>query len=397
MTHTNVTGAALAQDYTAVQTQQNAVRETAMFHLEELYDRVGRGDINAFRTLEDIRDGRRRLWESQTTSDFPALTSALMGRRLKAQWMSWPLQYRRYIPIRSSPITDFRQVYGVGVNRDANSATFGQIIAEGASFGYSTFADTIEGYRAYKYIEGYKTSWELRLNDDLGGLGQIVPLMVDDQVYVQEKFAVTLHADANGPHASLYTSGRGNIIIDNVTDPSTPVTNPLLSMESLEAAFAQLKSAKDVSGRPIMVNGAVLVVGTAALEMLAMKLLNTIETRETNGTFERVSRSVLPAFDIVYNPYIGEVVTTNLDTSWWLFPRPVANPSRTWAEMGFLAGMETPQVYMKAPNTLTLGGQPVSGIGDFNTWSMEYAVATAFGGRQLADYQVTVASDGTES
>jgi hypothetical protein len=65
--------------------------------------------------------------------------------------------------------------------------------------------------------------------------------------------------------------------------------------------------------------------------------------------------------------------------------------------MGFLAGMETPQVYMKQPNTLTLAGQPVSGIGDFNTWSMEYAVATAFGGRQLADYQVTVASDGTES
>jgi hypothetical protein len=131
--------------------------------------------------------------------------------------------------------------------------------------------------------------------------------------------------------------------------------------------------------------------------MLAMKLANTIETRQENSDFTRVSRSVLPAFDIVYNPYISEVVTTNLDTSWWLFPRPTANPSRTWAEMGFLSGMETPQVYMKAPNTLTLGGQPVSGIGDFNTWSMEYAVATAFGGRQLADYQVTVASDGTES
>jgi hypothetical protein len=365
--------------------------------LGDLFEGVKQGDKTAFRLLEDIQRGERRLWESQTTSDFPALVSELMGRRLKARFLSHELKYRQYVPVRPTPITDFRNVYSVGVDRDANSSTFGKPIAEGATFGYSTFKDSSLGYRVFKYIEGYKASFELRMNDDLGGLAQVVPYMVDDQIYVQETFAVNLHCDASGPLASLYTTGRGNVIIDNVTDPSTPVTNPLLSMESLEAAFAQLRSARDSNGRPIRIDGAILVVGTAALEMLGQKLANTIETRQTNGTFERVSRSVLPPFTVVFNPYIAEVVTTNLDTSWWLFPRPETNPTRTWAEMGFLAGMETPNVYMKASNTLTIGGQPVSNIGDFNTWAMEYAVATAFGGRVLEDYQVTVASDGTES
>ena len=393
----NLTDDILQRDYTQILRNKNVQFEMAVNALGDLFEGVQGGDKAALRMVEDISSGTRRLWESQTTSDFPALVSELMGRRLKAQFMSHDMKFRQYVPVRSTPIDNFKNVYSVGVARKSNSSTFGQPIPEGASFGYSNFQDSIEGYRVFKYIEGYNRSFELRMNDDLGGLAQVVPLMVDDQVYTQELFAVNLHCDASGPDASLYTAGRGNVIIDNVTVPGTPVTNPLLSMESLEAAFSQLRSARDVSGRPIRIDGAVLVVGTSALEMLALKLANTIETRQTNGTFERVSRSVLPPFTVVYNPYIADVVTSNLNTSWWLFPRPETNPTRTWAEMGFLADMDIPQVYMKAPNTLTLGGQPVSGIGNFDTWSMQYAVATAFGGRTLEDYQVTVASNGTLS
>jgi hypothetical protein len=127
----------------------------------------------------------------------------------------------------------------------------------------------------------------------------------------------------------------------------------------------------------------------------ATEILNSVEYRAVSGTELRAPS--IPPYTPLFNPYISKVTTTNLATSWWLFPTPATNPTRTWAEMGFLAGYESPQVFMKAPNIMTTGGQLVSSIGDFNTWSHEYVVATAFGGRTLEDYQVTVASNGTGS
>ena len=381
-------------DYTPVRQSYTNTRRTALATLGNLFNQVREGSHDALYTLQKIQRGDIRLFESQTTSDFAALTSELMARELKAAFRSQPSTFRQYVPVRSTPVTDFRNVYSVGVDRDANSSTFGQIIPEGGTFGYSTFKDTLEGYRVFKYIEGYKSSFELRMQDDLGGLAQVVPYMVDDARYVQELFAVNLHCDASGPLASLYSTARGNIVIDSIST-GTPVTNPELSLTSLQAAWAQLKSATDTSGRPIFINGAVLVVGSAALEIRAMEILNTIEIRRETAT--RLGAPSLPPYQVVFNPYIGQVVTTNLETSWWLFPAPATNPTRTWAEMGFMANYDTPQVFMKAPSIMTTGGQMVSDIGSFDTWSHEYAVATIFGGRNLVDYQVTVASDGTES
>lgn len=379
-------------DYRPIMEAQNLRRRGALERLEEMYERVSAGDIYAFRQLQDIAQGRARLWETQTTGDFTSLTSELMGRRLKARFMAWPAVFRRYVPIRPTPITNFKTVYSVAVNRSTNSITFGTPIPEGGSFGYSRFQDSDEGYRVYKYIEGYKFSFELRLNDDLGGLAQIVPYMVEDQVYVQELAAVNLHCDANGPHASVYTAGRGNIVVMGATN------NPDLELDALQAAFAQLASAEDSSGRPIMLpNGFVLVVGSASLMIKAQQIKATLFVDQASGSDTRRSTPYLPDFEIVYNPYIGQVVTTNLATSWWVFPRPTPNPTRTWAEMGFLAGYDTPQTFMKMSNVVGLGGQPVGEIGDFDTWSMEYACATIFGGRTLEDYQVTVASNGTNT
>lgn len=377
-------------DYSQLHQQRQTRWQRALNTIEELFEAAGHGNVRAFRALEDIQAGRRRLWETQTTSDFAALTSELMGRQLKARFMQQPSVFRRYVPIRATPITNFKNVYAVAVDRSNQSVTFNSAIPENTAFGYSAFADSSEGYKVAKYIEGYKHSFELKMNDDLGGLAQVVPYMVEDQVYVQEYFAVTLHCDANGPHATLYTAGRGNIVNDGATN------NMPMSEAALETAFNQIGQATDASGRPILLNnGLIVVVGNKALERKALRFKNMIETRRTEGSTVVVTTNSLSDFDVVYNPFIGQIVTTNLATSWWVFPRPTPNPTRTWAEMGFLQGFDVPQVYMKRPNILTLGGAEVAGIGDFNTWSMEYAVATAFGGRQLADYQVTVASNGT--
>lgn len=386
----NLSESHLATDYSRVNIAQVAIRERALVELDALYEATRNGDMTALRFLEDLRDGRRRLYESMTTSDFVGLTSELAARRLRARFMAHPLIYTRIISVRSAPINNFKNVHSVRVDRDKNSTTFGQAIPEGGTFGYSSFKDSIDAYRVFKYIEGYRHSFELMLNDDLGGIAQILGYMRDDAVYIQELFAVKLFADANGPHASLYNATNGNLLTGN----------PAMSEASLELAFNTIGEAKDKSGRPIHItNGLVVVVGNKSLEARALRFKNAIETRRTEGDTLIVTANSLPDFDVVYNPYIASVVTSNLATSWWVMPRPVQGEiaTRTWAEIGFLTGMRVPQLYRKVANTQLVGGGLQQNIGDFNTWSQEYAVATAFGGRQMEDTQVTVASNGSGS
>lgn len=401
----------LGRDYRVIAQRQTRAHLTVLGLVETLFECMGNGasdpfkrlhesygmrdvktSVDALRRLEDISAARYRLWESQKSSDFPALMSELSGRMLKAKYMTASPRFRQIVPIRPTPITNFKNVHSVGVNRNDNSTTFGEPIPENGSFGYSSFSDSLESYRVKKYIEGWRASFELRMNDDLGGLSQITSYMVEDAIFVQEKFAVSLFADANGPDATLYTAARGNIIVDGGT------TNPALSLSALQAGVSQITDAKDVSGRPIVFpQGLTLVVGTGSLLIQAQQILNTLEIRQTEGTDVRVSRPSLPEITIVHDPYIGSVVSTNLETSWWLFPTPTPNPTRTWAEMGFMQGFDTPQLYVKSPNTQNLAGALISEVGNFNTWSAEWAVATIFGGRTLEDYQMTVASNGTEA
>lgn len=400
----------LGQDYRAISRKQNQSRMRILGLIETLFECMGNGhndpfkrlhesfgmrDVqtrtDAFRRLQDIGNASYRLWESQKTSDFPGLMSELCGRMLKAKYMTAAPVFRQIVPVRTSPVPNFKNVHSVGVNRNDNSTTFGTPIPENGSFGYSSFGDSLESYKVSKYIEGYRFSFELRMNDDLGGLSQIVNYMTEDAIFVQELFSVGLYADTSGPNALLYNAGNGNVVVDGAT------TNPLLSLSGLQAAIGLINDATDASGRPIVFpQGYTLVVGTGSLQIQAQQILNTIEIRQADGADTRVSRPSLPEIELIYNPYIKSVVTTNLDTSWWIFPTPTPNPTRTWAEMAFLQGFETPQVYVKAPNTQTLGGGLVAEIGDFNNWNTEWAVATAFGGRTLEDFQMTVASNGTE-
>jgi hypothetical protein len=57
---------------------------------------------------------------------------------------------------------------------------------------------------------------------------------------------------------------------------------------------------------------------------------------------------------VVVDPYIPVIATTHGDTSWFMFADP--NYSREAIRIGFLRGHETPEIWMKSPNAVRVGG-----------------------------------------
>jgi len=94
-----------------------------------------------------------------------------------------------------------------------------------------------------------------------------------------------------------------------------------------------------------------------------------------------------------YIPIIATAGTAG-SKSWFLFANP--NQQRPAIEMGFLRGHPEPEVFMKEPNAIRVGGGGVVNPldGDFDTDSLRYKVRHVFGGTR-EDYRMTVASNGS--
>jgi hypothetical protein len=70
---------------------------------------------------------------------------------------------------------------------------------------------------------------------------------------------------------------------------------------------------------------------------------------------------------------------------------------RPISEIGFLRGYEAPQLFMKDPDAIRVGGGAVSPLdGDFDTDSIQYKLRHVFGGT-LLDTKSAVASNGSGS
>jgi hypothetical protein len=96
------------------------------------------------------------------------------------------------------------------------------------------------------------------------------------------------------------------------------------------------------------------------------------------------------------NYYIPKVATTaNGSTSWFLFANPSA--SRPAIEVGFLRGHTDPEVWMKEPDAMRIGGGGITPMdGDFDTDSIRYRVRHVMGG-VVQDWKATVGSNGSGS
>jgi hypothetical protein len=360
----------------------------------------------AARFLAEVRDGVRpayHLQEAMTTSDFPLMFGQIIDRLLLANYTAIPQTYRNYVKI--STVTDFRQVYRFAMNGAQGVLS---TVKELTEYPAASLTEARYAYAVNKYGKVIPLSWETIVNDQLGAFDDLPARLAISARNTEEKFATTLFVDASGPHASLYTSGNKNIIN---TSNGAATNNPPLSIAALQDAMTVLSKMVDSDGNPIVITATRLVV-PPALKVTAKNILNALQiwitsaaaggvpantTASPTGLQQLISQNWMQnevALDV--NAFIPVVASSaNGNTSWFLFADVASG--RPALEMGFLRGHESPEIFMKDPNSIRVGGGAVGPMdGDFDTDSVQYKVRHVLGGTQI-DAKATIASNGSGS
>lgn len=352
-----------------------AVREAA-----RLIDNVRRGIVSDF-----------VLREAMTTSDFPILFGDIVDRVMLGGFNDWAPTYQNIV--RPATVRDFRKTRRMYV--EGGEAVLAQV-KEQEEYPAATLAEGKYEYAVKKYGRRMPFSWETIINDDMDALTDVPQRFARAARRSEERFVTTLYAGASGPLSSVYTVGNKNIITGN----------PVLGISGMTTALTMLAGAVDADGEPIVIEMVELVV-PPALEIPALQFLNATEIEiglvgqgadaaPVTETRMRTANFLRNRVRVSVNPYLPLISSTaNGNTSWYLFASPRAG--RPALEFARLRGYETPQLFMKSPNAVRVGGGLVNPLdGDFDTDSIDYKVRHVFGG-SIIDPRLTVASNGTGS
>lgn len=351
--------------------------------------------LEAAQFVAAVESGRRPMWqlrEAMTTSDFTNLFADVLDRQLLGSYMETPPVWQSFA--RRSTVADFRSVKRFAV--DGAEGALPQV-GQREEYPEAALSDSVDSYSVGKYGRRVDLSWEAMVNDDLDAFRSIPGRLARAARRTENKFATQLYVDANGPHASLYTSGNKNQI---VTANGASADDPKLSIAALRDAMTVLSKMVDADGEPITVDAITLVV-PPALEVTAENILNATElwvsTDGGNSTQQvHVANWMRNRMTLQIDPYIPIIASTaNGGTSWFLFANP--NTGRPALEVGFLRGYETPGLYERVSNARAVGGA-AEAIGAFEDDSMAWKVRHVVGGARLTNTggaKATVASKGT--
>lgn len=352
--------------------------------------------------MADVVDGSRpatQLLEALTTSDFPLYFGDVLDRQVLANYRAFPATWSNYI--KRGTVRDFRASKRFAFDgldnrlvRPTHIKAEGGSVVEDNNLNESSYTISVEVFE-----RGVGVSWRTLINDDLDVFADIPRRLALAAKRTEEYEATALFVDANGPHASLYTSGNTNIVTGN----------PVLSMTSLAAAILKFSQMTQPNGEPIIMGDALHLVVPPALMTVAANIVDTLqfETNENGGEITGLVNSsgvetrlivrnwISRGIKVHVNPYIPVVASgANGDTSWFLFTNP--NDNRPAVELAFLRGYEEPMLLQKAPNTQSLSGQPMPEFGDFDTMERRWKVLHILGGT-IFDGRGTVASNGSGS
>src|SRR5690606_28224989 len=136
-----------------------------------------------------------------------------------------------------------------------------------------------------------------------------------------------------------------------------------------------------------------------ALEVTARNILNATEILAATGGGDgngndqlRTANWMRNRVQLVVNPWLPIVDTTTGNTAWYVFAAPSAG--RPAMEVGFLIGHESPELWMRTPDAVRVGGGTVAPEeGDFEHDAIRYRVRHVLGGT-LMDPKMGVASKG---
>lgn len=342
--------------------------------------------MDTFKELfEDIKDeaGARsqELLETMTRSDLPYfLTGTALDRAILKEYREYPADWEQYVFM--DKVKDFRTVerlYEYGGDGGLEK------VMPNAPYPYDSISEGKYTYSVAKYGRKIGFEWESLINDDLGLFRRIAGKLARAARRTEQRLVTSLYVDSDGPKSALF-------------DDSTKLNlgTAKLSITSLNAAFAAIGAHKDQDGEPIFVEAFHLVV-PPALEITAKSILEAIELvyPDTQGVAEnyvnyKTNNWIKNRLTLHVNPYLPIINTTSGTTNWFLFPNPSDIECLIFAR---LKGHEEPEIFMKNPNAIKIGGGQDPFNGDFDTDAIEYKVRYVCGGA-TADYRGSYASTG---
>jgi hypothetical protein len=354
------------------------------------------------------RSGNIGLREAMSTTDYKALFLDVLDRKYYGTWAGFPIATEPLC--RVSTLNDFRPVdryladgavsafKPVAVSSPAPESAVTGPVPQGGSV--LATADTAAlQYQPKAYQAEMSTNWQARVNDDLGMLNDNINRLVLSGNRGICRFITGLFFDANGPNASLYTSGFGNQII---TANAASVNNPPLGVQGLMDGFKILAGMLDSNGEPILINGKVTVVYGPAYAATAQNLQNMLTNQISvegglggSGTFPsqyvQTNNWVVQGMNWIMDPYIP-LIATSKKLSWLMVCDPNSQ-NRPAVEIGYLKGFRTPQMYRRLPTMQRVGGGVEDVMGNYDTMRDDVKIIGVFGGRGI-DGRTTVGSNG---
>lgn len=346
--------------------------------------------------------------EAMTRSDFTNLTTYVLDRMMMDNYAAFPFVYSQIAKVHRK-VRDFRSVDRWVT--DGGERTW-EVVGELEGFNRKKVATSKYTYTVAKYEGGDQISWEAVINDDMDMFADIPKRLALGGGRTIEMFFTNLIADANGPHASFYTSGNANII-STAKYHTNGAVNPLLDYNNLAGALAQFMNLRTSDNRPInaVTGGVNVMVGDGYLFQVLMNIINTQFIASTVAGGSKASGAV--AYDTqvqvknwlagrinpIFNPEIRNVVTASSGAvaakSWWIFA-DVQGAQRPAVEIGHLQGYDTPQMFRKMANTVRISGGAADEMGDYETMSTELKGMVVVGGTRM-DPKMTLASNGAGS
>lgn len=317
--------------------------------------------------------------EAETTSDFPNLFGTVIERTLLAKYKIIDPDWQAYV--KRGTQNDFRsayllQTYGL-------QSALSEVKQRGEYPG-DKLKDGKFQIALKKYGRRFDLAWEVLINDDLGALSDMAGSLAQAAAATEQLQAVESFVQSSGPNTTLFGTAFPHPI-DAVS--ITNVGALQLTADNIGATITAMRNQKDANGNPIRITRFHLVV-TPENEITALKALSDsalIAIGFGNSAATQTSENVIAKLPITLhvNQYLSSVDTSgNKAKSWYIFADPYADGAA--CQMNFLKGHEAPEVVLKAPNKLGLGGAPISPMeGDFEADSVAWRVRHVLGTTQL--------------
>lgn len=349
--------------------------------------RMNRNDPRYLRVLseannlyDNVLTGRTpmyRLTEAMSTSDFPFLFGDIIDRELLGRYAEWPTVWAQIS--RRGRVRDFRTKNLFKV--DGGEAVL-SVVGQGAEYSEAALTDAKFAYSVSKYGRRIPFLWEALVNDDLDALRSTPDRLAKAARMTEERFSTELFVDSTGPDATFFSAANKNIAGGGGGLPAVAI----LSLASLQAGLQAMWAQVDVDGNPVF-TGQVRLVVPPQLQVIANNIVNATQIVNSPGALTGdqyvaqnwVNGSVV---SVVCQPWLPIVDTTKGTTAWYLFADPgIGRPAM---EIGFLAGHETPELFMKESNSIRIGGGAAGAEdGSFETDGVDYKVRHVFGGSLL--------------